>query len=58
LGELKGKRDALSQQIRKEEEERSRLQHESATIAARLQRVEASLDEKMQTRNVFDRTSK
>lgn len=58
LGELKDKREGLSKEIRKDEEERSRLQQEAATIAARLQRVEVSLDEKLQMRNVYDRTSK
>ncbi|GAB5036453.1 sjoegren syndrome nuclear autoantigen 1 homolog [Nannochloropsis oceanica] len=56
LRELKDKRDALSQQIRMEEETRIQLQHEAAAIGARLQRIDGSLHEKIQTRNVYDRT--
>jgi hypothetical protein len=58
LRELKDKRDALSQQIRMEEETRIQLQHEVAAMGARLQRIDGSLHEKIQTRNVYDRTSK
>ncbi len=56
LTDLKDKRYAISQQITKEEQEHRDLQQEAKAIAERLQRVEASLDSKLQARNEYDRT--
>lgn len=58
LKELKNKRNGLSQQIEKEEKERSRLQNDAAAIAAQIQCLEASLGDTMRARNTYDRMSK
>ncbi|XP_038623893.1 Sjoegren syndrome nuclear autoantigen 1 [Tachyglossus aculeatus] len=56
IEELCVKREELSRQIQKEEEEKRRLQGEVRLLTDKLARVNESLATKMASRNEFDRT--
>ncbi|XP_028910134.1 Sjoegren syndrome nuclear autoantigen 1 [Ornithorhynchus anatinus] len=56
IEELCLKREELSRQILKEEEEKRRLQNEVRLLSDKLARVNESLASKMASRHEFDRT--
>ncbi|KAJ8346992.1 hypothetical protein SKAU_G00283930 [Synaphobranchus kaupii] len=56
LEELRSKREELNRQIQKEEEERTRLQHEMHLLTEKLKQVNGSLARRTSARAEFDRT--
>ncbi|XP_061733226.1 Sjoegren syndrome nuclear autoantigen 1 [Nerophis ophidion] len=56
IEDLCSKREELNQQIKLEEEEKERLQHDIHVLAEKLSRVNESLAQRLATRATFDRT--
>ena len=56
IEELHSKRDELNRQIRQEEEEKDRLQHDIRVLSEKLSRVNESLAQRLAARATFDRT--
>uniref|UniRef100_A0A3Q4I093 Sjogren syndrome nuclear autoantigen 1 n=1 Tax=Neolamprologus brichardi TaxID=32507 RepID=A0A3Q4I093_NEOBR len=56
IEELCSKRDELNRQIKQEEEEKERLQHDIRVLSEKLSRVNESLTQRLAARSTFDRT--
>uniref|UniRef100_A0A3Q0SS82 Sjogren syndrome nuclear autoantigen 1 n=1 Tax=Amphilophus citrinellus TaxID=61819 RepID=A0A3Q0SS82_AMPCI len=56
IEELCSKRDELNRQIKQEEEEKERLQHDIRVLSEKLSRVNESLTQRLAARATFDRT--
>ncbi|XP_041667389.1 Sjoegren syndrome nuclear autoantigen 1 [Cheilinus undulatus] len=56
IEDLSSKRDELNRQIKQEEEEKERLQHDIRVLSEKLNRVEESLVQRLAARATFDRT--
>lgn len=56
IEELQSKRQELNTQIRQEEEEKERLQHDIQVLSEKLSRVNESLSQRLAARAAFDRT--
>lgn len=56
IEELHLKRDELNRQIRQEEEEKERLQHDIQVLSDKLSRVNESLSQRHAARAAFERT--
>lgn len=56
IEELCSKRDELNRQIKLEEEEKERLQHDIRVLSEKLSRVNESLAQRLAARATFDRT--
>lgn len=56
IEDLHSKRDELNRQIRQEEEEKDRLQHDIRVLSEKLSRVNESLAQRLAARATFDRT--
>ncbi|XP_060917440.1 Sjoegren syndrome nuclear autoantigen 1 [Labrus mixtus] len=56
IEDLSSKRDELNGQIKQEEEEKERLQHDIRVLSEKLSRVEESLSQRLAARATFDRT--
>lgn len=56
IEDLHSKRDELNRQIRQEEEEKDRLQHDIRILSEKLSRVNESLAQRLAARTTFDRT--
>lgn len=56
IEDLHSKREALNRQIRQEEEEKDRLQHDIRILSEKLSRVNESLAQRLAARATFDRT--
>ncbi|XP_075935782.1 microtubule nucleation factor SSNA1 [Anarhichas minor] len=56
IEELSSKREELNSQIKQEEEEKDRLQHDIRVLSEKLSRVNESLAQRLAARSTFDRT--
>lgn len=56
IEELCSKREELNRQIKQEEEEKDRLQHDIRILSEKLSRVNESLAQRLAARATFDRT--
>ncbi|XP_061590470.1 Sjoegren syndrome nuclear autoantigen 1 [Cololabis saira] len=56
IEDLCSKRDELNSQIKQEEEERERLEHDIHVLSEKLSRVNKSLEQRLAARATFDRT--
>lgn len=56
IEDLCSKRDELNRQIKQEEEEKERLQHDIHVLSEKLTRVSKSLEQRLAARATFDRT--
>lgn len=56
IEDLCSKRDELNRQIRQEEDEKERLQHDIRVLSEKLSRVNESLAQRLATRSNLDRT--
>ncbi|KAM3599541.1 uncharacterized protein V6R79_007641 [Siganus canaliculatus] len=56
IEDLRSKREELNRQIRQEEEEKDRLQHDIRVLSEKLSRVNESLAQRLAARTTFDRT--
>ncbi|XP_030004266.1 Sjoegren syndrome nuclear autoantigen 1-like [Sphaeramia orbicularis] len=56
IEDLHSKRDELNRQIKLEEEERERLQHDIRVLSEKLSRVNESLTQRLAARATLDRT--
>ncbi|XP_070707063.1 microtubule nucleation factor SSNA1 [Pempheris klunzingeri] len=56
IEDLCSKRDELNCQIKQEEEEKERLQHDIRVLSEKLSRVNESLAQRLAARSTFDRT--
>lgn len=56
IEDLCSKRDELNRQIKQEEEEKERLQHDIRVLSEKLSRVNESLAQRLTARATFDRT--
>lgn len=56
IEDLYSKRDELNHQIRQEEEEKERLEHDIRVLSEKLSRVNESLAQRLAARTTFDRT--
>uniref|UniRef100_H3CI08 Sjogren syndrome nuclear autoantigen 1 n=2 Tax=Tetraodon nigroviridis TaxID=99883 RepID=H3CI08_TETNG len=56
IEDLHSKREELNRQIRQEEEEKERLQHDIQVLSDKLSRVNESLSQRLAARAAFDRT--
>nr|XP_057920139.1 Sjoegren syndrome nuclear autoantigen 1 [Doryrhamphus excisus] len=56
IDDLCSKREELNRQIKLEEEERERLQHDIGILSEKLSRVNESLAQRLAARATFDRT--
>lgn len=56
IEDLHSKRIELNRQIRQEEEEKERLQHDIQVLSDKLSRVNESLSQRIAARAAFDRT--
>ncbi|XP_075885468.1 microtubule nucleation factor SSNA1-like [Nelusetta ayraudi] len=56
IEDLHSKREELNRQIRQEEEEKDRLQHDIRILSEKLSRVNESLAQRLAARATFDRT--
>uniref|UniRef100_A0A8C8E2K5 Sjogren syndrome nuclear autoantigen 1 n=1 Tax=Oryzias sinensis TaxID=183150 RepID=A0A8C8E2K5_9TELE len=56
IEDLYSKREELNRQIKLEEEEKERLQHDIQILSEKLNRVEKSLAQRLAARATFDRT--
>ncbi|KAM6901112.1 microtubule nucleation factor SSNA1 [Lycodopsis pacificus] len=56
IEELCSKREELNSQIKQEEEEKDRLQHDIRVLSEKLSRVNESLAQRLAARSTFDRT--
>lgn len=56
IEDLCSKREELSRQIKQEEEEKERLQHDIRVLSEKLSRVNESLAQRLAARATFDRT--
>lgn len=56
IEDLHSKREELNHQIRQEEEEKERLQHDIQVLSDKLSRVNESLSQRLAARAAFDRT--
>uniref|UniRef100_A0A3Q3K6L5 Sjogren syndrome nuclear autoantigen 1 n=1 Tax=Monopterus albus TaxID=43700 RepID=A0A3Q3K6L5_MONAL len=58
IEDLCSKRDELNRQIKQEEEEKERLQHDISVLSEKLNRVNESLAQRQAARATFNRTIK
>ncbi|KAK9532834.1 hypothetical protein VZT92_010201 [Zoarces viviparus] len=56
IEDLSSKREELNSQIKQEEEEKERLQHDIRVLSDKLSRVNESLAQRLAARSTFDRT--
>ncbi|TNN59681.1 Sjoegren syndrome nuclear autoantigen 1 [Liparis tanakae] len=56
MEDLCSKREELNRQIKQEEEEKERLQHDIGILSEKLKRVDESLAQRRSARSTFDRT--
>ncbi|XP_030290813.1 microtubule nucleation factor SSNA1 [Sparus aurata] len=56
IEDLHSKREELNRQIKQEEEEKDRLQHDIRVLSEKLSRVNESLTQRLAARATFDRT--
>ncbi|XP_068588554.1 microtubule nucleation factor SSNA1 [Cebidichthys violaceus] len=56
IEDLCSKREELNHQIKQEEEEKDRLQHDIRVLSEKLSRVNESLAQRLAARSTFDRT--
>ncbi|KAL7376212.1 hypothetical protein ABVT39_003450 [Epinephelus coioides] len=56
IEDLCSKREELNRQIKQEEEEKERLQHDIRILSEKLSRVNESLAQRLAARTTFDRT--
>lgn len=56
IEDLHSKREELNRQIKLEEEEKDRLQHDIRVLSEKLSRVNESLAQRLAARSTFDRT--
>ncbi|XP_056288070.1 Sjoegren syndrome nuclear autoantigen 1 [Pseudoliparis swirei] len=56
MEDLCSKREELNRQIKQEEEEKERLQHDIGILSEKLKRVDESLAQRRSARTSFDRT--
>nr|XP_046230729.1 Sjoegren syndrome nuclear autoantigen 1 [Scatophagus argus] len=56
IEDLRSRREELNRQIKLEEEEKDRLQHDIRVLSEKLSRVDKSLQQRLATRATYDRT--